>query len=191
VRRPFFCRYAAPQTDVTDISPAPVGGVWATPSAYIGTSNGRILAVENPSPGTAVLDGVVLDSFVPPRPRRIHTGVTPPKVSPSVSKSVNTGHVEINGIVIVEALILQDGSVAEAQVLKPLPQGIDQVAAQLVRRTHFEPSRFFGIPVPVLFNVTVSVRKGVVSMSGGASPNVPLQPADFRNGVTLRAQPAS
>jgi protein TonB len=64
----------------------------------------------------------------------------------------------ISGIVIVEAVIGRDGLVKNVQVLKPLPFGLDQAAADAVRQWVFRPGTLNGEPVDVIFNLTVNFR---------------------------------
>lgn len=78
-RQPFFCRYALPRSDVSDLSPTRLGGVWAWPTAYVGTSGARVFRVVEKSPGRFVIGHPVLDDAGAKKPRRIHTGMTPPR----------------------------------------------------------------------------------------------------------------
>ena len=64
----------------------------------------------------------------------------------------------ISGIVIVECVIDKNGAVADVQVLKPLPFGLDQAAVDAVRRWKFKPASLNGQATDVLFNVTVNFK---------------------------------
>jgi periplasmic protein TonB len=64
----------------------------------------------------------------------------------------------ISGIVIVECIIDKNGNVTNVQVLKPLPFGLDQAAADAVRRWKFRPGTLNGQPVDVIFNLTVNFK---------------------------------
>jgi protein TonB len=64
----------------------------------------------------------------------------------------------ISGIVIVECIIDKQGNVTNVQVLKPLPFGLDQAAADAVRRWKFKPGTLNGQPVDVIFNLTVNFK---------------------------------
>ena len=64
----------------------------------------------------------------------------------------------IAGIVIVECIIDKNGNVTNVQVLKPLPFGLDQAAADAVRRWKFKPGTLNGQPVDVIFNLTVNFK---------------------------------
>jgi TonB family protein len=64
----------------------------------------------------------------------------------------------IAGIVILEALLGEDGAVRDVKVLKGLPFGLDQAAADAVRQWTFLPAMKDGKPVPVVFNLTVNFK---------------------------------
>ena len=61
----------------------------------------------------------------------------------------------ISGIVIVEALIAEDGSVRDVKVLKSVPL-LDAAATEAVRQWRFTPTLLNGVPVQVIMSVTVS-----------------------------------
>jgi protein TonB len=61
----------------------------------------------------------------------------------------------ISGIVIVEALIAEDGSVRDVKVLKSVPL-LDAAATEAVRQWRFTPTLLNGMPVQVIMSVTVS-----------------------------------
>jgi TonB family protein len=67
----------------------------------------------------------------------------------------------ISGIVILEVIIGKDGRVREAQVLKPLPYGLDQAAVDAVKQWQFRPGTLNGEPVDVLFNLTINFKLDV------------------------------
>jgi TonB family protein len=62
----------------------------------------------------------------------------------------------LQGVVILEAIIDQEGCVSAAHVLKPLPLGLDRNALNAVRRWVFQPAELYGIPVPVYYTLTVN-----------------------------------
>jgi protein TonB len=64
----------------------------------------------------------------------------------------------ISGIVIIEAIIDKGGTVRDVKVLKGLPFGLDQAAADAVRRWRFKPGTLNGQPVDVIFNLTVNFK---------------------------------
>jgi protein TonB len=64
----------------------------------------------------------------------------------------------VAGIVIVEAIIDKSGNVRDVKILKGLPFGLDNAAADAVRRWKFKPGTLNGQPVDVLFNLTVNFK---------------------------------
>ncbi len=63
-----------------------------------------------------------------------------------------------SGWVIVECIIDKSGNVTNVQVLKPLPFGLDQAAAEAVKKWKFRPGTLNGTPVDVIFNLTVNFK---------------------------------
>lgn len=61
----------------------------------------------------------------------------------------------VQGVVIVEALIGQDGRVEGARVLRSIPL-LDQAALDAVRQWEFNPTLMNGVPVPVIMTLTVN-----------------------------------
>lgn len=61
----------------------------------------------------------------------------------------------VSGVVIVEALIAEDGSVRDVKVLKSVPL-LDAAAITAVRQWRFTPTLLNGVPVQVIMSVTVS-----------------------------------
>jgi TonB family protein len=62
---------------------------------------------------------------------------------------------KVQGVVIIEAKIGADGSVAEAWVLRSIPM-LDQAALDAVRQWRYSPTLMNGVPVPVICTVTVN-----------------------------------
>lgn len=93
----------------------------------------------------------------PPPIRVGHYGVrTPVKthnvdpVYPPIAQSAR-----IQGIVILEATIGEDGNVMNARILRSVPL-LDQAALDAVRQWQFTPTLLNGVPVPVIMTVTVN-----------------------------------
>ena len=61
----------------------------------------------------------------------------------------------VQGIVILEVIVGQDGSVTDAQVLRSVPM-LDQAALEAVRQWAFTPTLLNGMPVSVIMTVTVN-----------------------------------
>jgi protein TonB len=101
------------------------------------------------------------DPLPPPAPRPtdpVHVGgvVQPPKkltyvppVYPPIALAARK-----EGLVILEALIAEDGTVRDVTVLRSDPL-FDEAAMAAVRQWRFTPTRLNGEPVPLLMTVTV------------------------------------
>ena len=64
----------------------------------------------------------------------------------------------VSGIVIVEAIIDKNGNVNEVKVVKGLPLGLAEEAANAVRKWKFRPGTHNGRPVATIFNLTVNLK---------------------------------
>jgi TonB family protein len=119
------------------------------------TSLSRQDAFARPSANRTMLSGV--DTAYPPDTVRVGGDIREPKkmkdvkpVYPEIAQAS-----KVSGIVIIEALIDRDGSVASARVLRSVPL-LDQAAVDAVRQWMFTPTLLNGAPVPVLMTVTVN-----------------------------------
>jgi protein TonB len=117
--------------------------------------------------GSSVVAGLNLPGVVeaPPEPPRVvapyRTGgvIQQPRrirdVPPAYPMPARMTKVE--GVVIIEAIISTTGEVQDARILKSVPL-LDQAALDAVRQWRYTPSLLNGIPVPVVFTVTVQFR---------------------------------
>jgi TonB family protein len=87
---------------------------------------------------------------------RVGQNITPPTkvkhvnpVYPPLAQSA-----KVQGVVIIEALIGPDGTVADARVLRSIPL-LDQAALDAVRQWEFTPTLLNGQPVPIIMTMTV------------------------------------
>jgi TonB family protein len=64
----------------------------------------------------------------------------------------------LQGSVVLEALINQEGVVADIEVLKSLPLGLTEAATEAVRQWTFEPATLEGEPVAVFYNLTINFK---------------------------------
>jgi TonB family protein len=91
-------------------------------------------------------------------PYRVGGNVTrPERISgedPQYTALARKGRVQ--GVVIVEAVIDEEGKVTDAKVLKGLPMGLDESALEAVKTWKFEPATLDGKPVPVYYTLTVN-----------------------------------
>jgi protein TonB len=70
-------------------------------------------------------------------------------VYPAIAQSAN-----VQGVVILEAIVGGDGKVQDARVLRSIPL-LDQAALDAVRQWEFTPTMLNGTPVPLIMTVTV------------------------------------
>jgi len=97
----------------------------------------------------------------PPPPLVVHVGgdIKPPRkvvdVAPVYPPLARAARVE--GIVILEAVIAEDGSVRDVRVLRPQAL-LDDAAIEAVRQWRFTPTLLNGQPVPVVMTITVAFK---------------------------------
>lgn len=107
--------------------------------------------------GPAVRAARPLDtSAVPGQPVRVGGNIRAPmqtrKVNPAYPAIAQSARVQ--GVVILEALIDEQGRVADARVLRSIPL-LDQAAIDAVRQWEYAPTLLNGVAVPVIMTVTV------------------------------------
>jgi protein TonB len=124
----------------------------------------------------AVLNGVVVSVITTANVRFVLTPREPPKPPPQAGPApVRTGgnikaptktrdvkavypaiaqSARVQGVVIIEATIDQQGRVSDARVLRSIPL-LDQAALDAVRQWEFTPTLLNGVAVPVIMTVTV------------------------------------
>lgn len=78
------------------------------------------------------------------------------RVEPQYPRDYRTARIE--GIVIVEARIGADGSVGEVHLRKSVAPELDAAAIDAVKQWTFQPGTRDGVPVPVVFVLTISFR---------------------------------
>lgn len=90
-------------------------------------------------------------------PMKVGRGVLPPKKiytpAPPYTEEARQGRIQ--GVVILEAIIDEQGNVRDVKILKGLALGLSEAAAETARAWRFEPATLNGEPVPVYFNLTV------------------------------------
>jgi protein TonB len=90
-------------------------------------------------------------------PVRIGGGIRPPTKIFDV-KPVYTPiamRAGVQGVVIIEAVIDQDGDVAAARVLRSIPL-LDEAALDAVKEWKYAPTTLNGVPQAVIMTVTVN-----------------------------------
>ena len=92
--------------------------------------------------------------------RRVGGDVTAPKVVKRVEPQYPEDYrkARISGIVIVEAMISEQGAVENVRLLKSRAPELDAAAMDAVKQWTFEPATSDGKPVPVIFNLTVNFK---------------------------------
>jgi protein TonB len=64
----------------------------------------------------------------------------------------------VEGEVVMEIIVLSNGSVGSVKVLRGLPAGLNDRAVQAVRAWRFAPARLRGTPVDVVVEASVEFR---------------------------------
>ena len=96
-------------------------------------------------PGAPAGAPVRVGGNVPPPTKTRHIAPVYPPIAQSA---------RVQGVVILEAVIDEQGRIAEARVLRSIPL-LDQAALDAVRQWEFTPTLLNGAPVPVIMTVTV------------------------------------
>lgn len=97
---------------------------------------------------------------VPSGPMRVGGAVKAPTVTnraqPEYTETARKARVA--GTVIVEAIIDRNGNVDRVKVIKGLPMGLSEQAANAVRKWKFKPGTMNGNAVDTIFNLTVTFQ---------------------------------
>lgn len=91
-------------------------------------------------------------------PMEISGAVVPPiKIyHPNPAYTEVARRARIEGVVVVEAIVDVEGNVTKAEIIKPLPMGLDDSTLQTVVNWKFEPATLRGKPVPVIYRFSVT-----------------------------------
>ena len=128
-------------------------------------------------------------------PLKVNGNVTPPvrlsgalPVYPEIARRAG-----VQGKVIVEAIIDQQGDVKNTRVLQGLPLGLDKAAMEAVKTWKFKPSTLEGRPVRVYYVLTVNFQnEGGVTFYGPRFRQFLEKNEDFSQAmVFLRYQEAA
>ena len=110
-----------------------------------------------PVPGDGPPADVPPPPLPQPAPLRIGGAVRPPQkihhVAPEYPAIARSARV--TGIVILEAVIGENGGVRDVKVLRSIPL-LDTAAVDAVRQWRFTPTLLNGVPVPVIMTITVA-----------------------------------
>lgn len=90
-------------------------------------------------------------------PFQVGGNITPPKKihSPQPHYTEEARMARIQGIVILQTIVDEQGDVRQVKVLKDLPLGLTESAVDTVAAWKFEPARKDGVPVPVYFHLQI------------------------------------
>ena len=99
-----------------------------------------------PPPPTRPREPVRVGGLIQPPTRLVHVNPVYPPLALAARRE---------GIVILEALIAEDGSIRDVKLLRPAPL-FEESAIAAVRRWRFSPTLLNGEPVPLVMTVTVS-----------------------------------
>ena len=91
---------------------------------------------------------------------RLGRDVTPPKLIKETSPNLASG-VKVQGTVILEAIVLTDGTVGEVRVVRSLERstGLDDEAVKTVKKWRFMPGKKDDTAVPVLISVEMTFTR--------------------------------
>jgi TonB family protein len=78
------------------------------------------------------------------------------KIEPQYTETAR--RVRLEGTVLVQAVIDEQGRVVDVKILKPLPMGLDKAGVDAVSRWRFQPATLYGRPVKVYYSLTVNFR---------------------------------
>ncbi len=77
------------------------------------------------------------------------------KSGPNPEYTPEAREARIQGVVVLQAMISEQGEVTSTKVVRGLPLGMTEAAEAAISQWIFEPARLDGRPVPVLFIVTM------------------------------------
>lgn len=93
-------------------------------------------------------------------PYRPGAGITPPairhEVQPDYTEEARRRRIE--GEVVLEVIVLADGSIGDIQVVRSLGYGLDEAAVRAMREWQFVPARRQEVPVAVFVEVAMEFR---------------------------------
>jgi protein TonB len=147
---------AAPIAEPPNIQPEPILRVNDAPATADFVVGG----------GGDVPGAIVAGDPVPPPPARLPPPAAPVRIGGDIRPPEKVRHVAPeypaiarsagkSGIVILEAVIAEDGSVRDVSVLRSEPL-LDEAAVRAVRQWRFTPTLLNGQPIAVIMTVTVA-----------------------------------
>lgn len=142
--------------------PAPAEDFGVVGGVEGGVPGGVMGGVPGGVPGGVVggTPGGVPGGVVDDEPLRVGGGVSKPEIIERVQPQYTevARKARLQGTVIVEAIIDENGRVTNVKVLKGLPMGLDRAAVEAVQKWRFKPAMFQGRPVKVYYSLTVNFQ---------------------------------
>ena len=109
-----------------------------------------MIGIPEAPPEPEVADGPIYVTGDVQKPEKLNA--PPPQYTEIARKA------RIQGVVIVQAIIDEQGNVTNVQVLKGLPMGLSESAVEAVKQWKFKPATLNDRPVAVYFNLTVNFQ---------------------------------
>lgn len=109
-------------------------------------TSGTLGAVSPPSEGASTATRVRAGGSIKPPIRLVN-------VDPAYPEDVQAARIE--GVVVLDIVIGQDGSVIQVQVVRSVPQ-LDEMAIDAVSQWKYQPTLLNGEPIEVQMNVTIN-----------------------------------
>jgi len=113
---------------------------------------------------------------VPPDVFRVGNGVAPPTVLTRVDPeySDEARQAKLQGAVILEAIISEEGIPKVTRVVRSLGLGLDENAVAAIEQWRFRPGMKDGRPVKVALNIEVTFNLGTSAGNSGVAAPIPL-----------------
>lgn len=144
-------------TQFRDPRPAAIPGMTSAPA--IGQPGRGTYAVTAVVPAVHPSSGGRAATSLPANAVRVGGSIKEPAkiahvtpIYPSIAKAAR-----VSGVVILEAVVDESGSIANLAVLRGHPM-LDQAAIDAVQQWKYTPTTLNGVPVPVLMTVTVNFQ---------------------------------
>jgi protein TonB len=134
-----------PAADPGPVTPGPPG----TPGVPGSTGDCKDCLPGSGDPGPAS-NGPIVFKVGMTRPEIVH------RVEPRYTEAARK--IGLQGVVIVQAVIDEQGRVADVQVLRGLRMGLDEAAVAAIQQWRFTPALLAGKPVKVYYNLTINFQ---------------------------------
>ncbi|HVS01457.1 MAG TPA: energy transducer TonB [Thermoanaerobaculia bacterium] len=134
-----------PMPDPTPDDPEPIRMLEAEPPE-LEIDFGDVVEVPPAPPPPEPAGPIVIDHTVVPPVKRF---------APQPPYTEAARRARIEGVVVLQAVVDEQGRVGEVRVLRGLPLGLDRSAAETLATWRFEPATRQGRPVAVYYNLSV------------------------------------